>query len=174
MKTITNKIILLFCLVMLTLSTTSCLKDDPMFDWDASGSVIELPYNSHTVLYSKVTSAKNVEAGLMVNYTVSFAADNHEDIPVTLAAEESMVAEYNKTLSATTKKYVLLPASTYTLPGVVIKQGTQLWKETLVINTSTLKPGEKYLLPVKITGVPAGYTISGNFGHVYLRIDMAN
>lgn len=174
MKTITNKIILLFCLVAMTISTTSCLKDDPMFDWEQAVSVIELPYKSHDILKTKVQNTVNQNVELMVNYTVPTASDNGENINVTLAVDPEMVSTYNQGLASTTKKYVLLPAGTYTIPAVVIKQGTQLWKENMTINTSSLKAGEKYLLPIKITGVPAGYTISGNFGHVYLRIDMSN
>lgn len=173
MKTIANKIILLFCLVALTLSSTSCLKDDPMFDWDQAISVIEFPYKSHDILFTKTKTTENLNVELMVNYTVPYASDNGEDIHVTLGVDESMVAKYNNGLAASTKKYVLLPAGTYTLPSPVIQRGTQLWKQVMVINTANLQPGEKYLLPVKITGVPQGYTISGNFGHVYLRVDMA-
>ncbi|MEF9930921.1 MAG: DUF1735 domain-containing protein, partial [Bacteroidales bacterium] len=119
-----------------------------------------------------VVTSKNAEFTLMVNYTVFQVSDNTVDIPVTLAADESLVATYNAGLASSTKKYVLLPATTYTLPSPIIKAGTQLWKENMTVNTSTLKKGEKYLLPIKIASVPAGYTISGNFGHVYLRIDM--
>lgn len=172
MKTIINKIILLFCFVTVTLSLTSCLKDDPMFDWGRAIPVIELPYKSHDITKTKVKNTVNESVELMVNYTVPSASDNTEDIGVTLAVDASMVTQFNNGLAASAQKYVLLPAGTYTLPTVVIRKGTQLWKETMTVNTATLQAGMKYLLPIKITGAPAGYTISGNFGYVYLRIDM--
>ena len=109
----------------------------------------------------------------MVNYTIPYASDNKEDIKVGLGVDESMVARYNATLAATAQKYVLLPASSYTLPSeITISKGTQLWKQELEINTSGLTPKTYYVLPVVITNTPKGYTISGNFGHVYLRIQM--
>src|SRR5574344_1763897 len=97
-----------------------------------------------------------------------------DSIPVDLGIDESLVAAYNSGLSSSTKKYILLPASTYNLPKqATIEKGTRLWSGTFSVKTSTLKKGEKYLLPIKITNVPSGYTISGNFGHLYIRIDMA-
>lgn len=172
MKTITNKIILFFCLIAVTLTSSSCLKDDPLFDWDQAGVVVEMPYKSHYILRTSVIPTTNQVFELMVNYTVPYASDNKTDLSVQLGVDEAMLATYNAGLAAETKKYVLLPAGTYTLPSPIIKAGTQLWKESMTVNTSTLKPGAKYLLPIKIVGVPTGYTISGNFGHLYLRIDM--
>ena len=174
MKTI-NKFISGLCFMALLLTSTSCLDDDPLVDWDNLGVVIELPYKTHEYNLTKVTPNENETFPLMVNYTISRASDNTEDISVQLGVDESMVETYNASLAASAQKYKLLPASTYSLPStLVIKKGTQLLEETMTINTSSLTPGEYYLLPIKITGVPQGYTISGNFGHLYLRVQMAN
>ena len=174
MKTI-NKLISGLCFMALLLTSTSCLNDDPFVDWDNLGGVIELPYKSHYYNLSRVTPDENKTFPLMVNYTVAYASSNTEDIAVQLGVDESMVATYNASLAASAKKYVLLPASAYSLPSTaVIKKGTQYWEEDMTINTSSLTRGVYYLLPIKIIGAPEGYTVSGNFGHVYLRVQMAN
>ncbi|MEF9931512.1 MAG: DUF1735 domain-containing protein, partial [Bacteroidales bacterium] len=115
MKTITNKIMLFLCLVAVTLTSSSCLKDDPLFDWSEAGVVIEMPYKSHYILRDGVVPTKNQDYVLRVNYTISYASDNKNDIDVKLGVDESMVATYNAGLASTTKKYVLLPAGTYKL-----------------------------------------------------------
>ncbi len=173
MKRILNNFLAIATLCVVLFSSTSCLKDDPMFDWDAAIPVIELPYKSHYLTSSKVTPEKNVSFNLMVNYTIPFASDNKEDIKVGLKVDESLVSVYNASLASTAKKYELLPAGTYNLPSeITIAKGTQLWKQDLEINTSSLTPKTYYILPVVISSAPQGYTISGNFGHVYLRVQM--
>lgn len=172
MKTL-NRFLLLICLIAVGFSSTSCLKDDSLIDWSKLGVVIELPYKNHYLRATKVTPVKNISFDFMVNYTVSYDSDNTEDIPVTIVKDASMIDAYNASLG-TSGTYIELPESTYKLPSPVIAKGTRLYKTTIEINTATLSAGKKYIIPIKITGVPQGYTISGNFGHVYLRVDMAN
>lgn len=172
MRTI-NKFFILVCLIVTTLTSTSCLKDDPLFDWDKMGFVIELPYKSNTpASKTAVTPANNVSFDFMVNYTLPYESDNKEDIPVGIAAAPEALDAYNKSLGAS-GTYILLPASAYTLPSPVIAKGKRLFQAPLEIKTSGLELNKKYVLPVKITSVPAGYTISGNYGIVYLRVHMA-
>lgn len=168
-----KRFFILICLIATTLTSTSCLKDEPLFDWDAMKFVIELPYkNNVPAAKTFVTPAANVSFDFMVNYTVPYESDNQEDIPVTIAADPDAVTAYNQSLGSAAGTYILLPASTYTLPSPVIAKGKRLYQTPLEIKTATLQPGKKYVLPVKITGVPTGYTISGNFGIVYLRVHM--
>ncbi|OAV68495.1 hypothetical protein Barb4_02058 [Bacteroidales bacterium Barb4] len=153
------------------LSFTSCLNDDPLVDWDAMIPVIELPYNSHNVSKTKVTPDENVTFDLLINYTIPDKKDSKTEIPVGLSVNEAGVETYNN--ANPNAGYELLPSSAYTLPAVVvIAPGTQLVEFPLEVNTSQLEPKKKYLLPVVISSVPSGYTVSGNFGHVYLRVDM--
>jgi hypothetical protein len=169
-----NKILFTLVSVICLLGTTSCLKDDPIIDWGNIKYVIEMPYKSHYILKQKVTATSDQTFDLMVNYTINDVKLVKENIAVDLGIDETLVAAYNSTLSSSTKKYILLPAVTYTLPKqITIEKGTRLWSGKFTVKTSTLKKGEKYLLPIKIVNVPAGYTISGNFGHLYIRIDMA-
>ncbi|MEG0518871.1 MAG: DUF1735 domain-containing protein [Bacteroidales bacterium] len=170
MKTI-NKFFPLVCLIVTALTSTSCLKDDNFIEWDKMGVVIELPYVNHYITQTKVLPTKDISFDFLVNYTVPYAEDNQQDISVSLAVAPDMVKTYNQSLGST-GTYILLPESAYTLPSPVIPKGKRLYEAPFTIKTSDLQPGEKYLLPIKIAGVPAGYTISGNFGHVYLRIHM--
>ena len=110
----------------------------------------------------------------MVNYTIDYASKLTEDIPVNLAVDPDMVGEYNASLPSYSTKYELLPDVTYQLPATLtITKGTHLAETTMTVNTADLVPGKYYMLPVVISGVPDGYIASGNFGHLYLRILMA-
>lgn len=172
MKTI-NKIMTTLCLMTLVLSSTSCLKDKPLINWSDMKSVIELPYKSHYKILTHVVPDHNEEFKLMVNYTIPYASDNKEDIPVRLGVDESLVETYNAT-NADEKQYELLPASAYTIPDVVIAKGTQYWEKDMIIKTDMLSRGKYYLLPIVIVEVPANYIISGNFGYVYLKVQMSD
>jgi hypothetical protein len=149
---------------------TSCLNDDPLVDWDAMVTVIEFPYINHYITKTKVTATENTTFDLMVNYTIADKKDSKTDIPVELAVDEARVKVYND--ANNNAGYELLPASTYTLPAVVIPAGVQLVTLPVEVNTSGLTPKKKYILPLVIRSVPSGYVVSGNFGHVYLRVDM--
>lgn len=173
MKTI-RKIILAVFLGAATLSTTSCLNDTPLVNWDDLGVVIELPYKSHYLAAQNVKPGQEVTFDIMVNYTIDYASKVTEDIPVNLAVDPDMVGEYNASLPSYSTKYELLPEGTYQLPATItITKGTQLAETTMTVNTADLAPGKYYMLPVVISGVPDGYIASGNFGHLYLRILMA-
>lgn len=168
-----KKILLYITLALSVFTTSSCLNDKPLIDWEDAIFVVELPYKTHYQLISKVKPEKNESINLMVNYAVPYASDNDKDLPVTLGIDEKRVDIYNSGLSSSTQKYILMPADAYTIPqDIVITKGTKLWKQPFEINTSKLEKGKKYLIPIVIKGVPEGYTISGNFGHLYVRIDM--
>ena len=154
-------------------TSTSCLDDDPLINWDDMISVIELPYKSHYTTLSQVTPEKNETFTLMVNYTIPKVEGNKEDITVNLGVDESMVSSYNATLAASSKKYEMLPASACTVPSsMVISKGTRYTEQQVTVNTASLEPGKYYILPIKITSTSGNYVISGNFGHLYVRVQM--
>lgn len=169
MKTM-KKALLYLSLAVTALCSVSCLNDDPLIDWSDIKYVIELPYNSHYQLIQNVDQGEELEFELWVNYTIDYASKVEEDIPVTMGVNEALVETYNST---STTKYELLPAGCYDLPQTLtIKKGTQLVEDKVTVRTDNLKPGGRYILPVIIANVPEGYTISGNFGHLYLRVNM--
>jgi hypothetical protein len=166
MKTKLYKYVLIALCSVLSLS--SCLRDDTLVDWDDMVFVIEFPYISHYITQTRVTTTQNVTFSLMLNYTIPDKKDSQSDIPVGVVVDESRVKVYN---DANNASYELLPTSAYTLPAFVIPAGTQLLTVPIEINTSVLEAQKRYILPVVIKDVPPGYVISGNFGHVYLRVD---
>lgn len=175
MKSI-HKIILAFAVPALMLCATSCLDDDPLIDWSQLGVVVELPYTSHSQVKNNVAQGTVVTFELMVNYTIDYADKVTEDIPVGLAVDQDMVTEFNSSLAASEQQCEIFPAGSYDLPSqLVIAAGTK--KTAVDFNVtvdSRFEPGHRYLLPVVISSVPDSYIISGNFGHLYLEINMAD
>lgn len=153
-----TKVYSFLSILFITLTMSSCLKDDYLVNWDDAKPVIELPYTKHTTSTS-VTAGTEVSFKLYVNYTIADWRNQNEDIVVGLSIDESQVGTST-----------LLPASTYTLPATmtIVKQ-SQLAETELKINTTGLDKGT-YALPVIIKSVPAGYTISGNFGMMLFKI----
>ncbi len=168
-----KNIIKILCIALVSFSATSCLQDEPLINWENAIPVIELPYPSHNIRTSNVVPTEDETIHLIVNYSTSMASDNTADLSIGLMVDEDRLATYNATLSATTQKYVMLPADTYTLPATaVIAKGTKKWEHDMVVETKDLAPGEKYLLPIVISSVPEGFTLSRNFSYVYVRVDM--
>ncbi len=159
-----------FVAVMALFTLTSCLKDDPWTDWSQLKSPIELPYSSHFLRKTRVKVGDQVTFDLMVNYTIPDQKNMVEDIPVELAVDANLIDSFNDYYGTS---YQLLPSSCYTMPEVIIKKGVRLWEQDFVVNTAGLEAGKRYILPIIIKSVPSNYLISGNFGVVYLRIDMA-
>lgn len=153
------KIYALILTVLTALSTTSCLDDEYLVDWDDIKAVIELPYTRHYVNQT-VNQGNDATFDLMVNYTIANWRNQNDEISVGLKVDADQVGDY-----------VLLPASTYTLPATLeIHKQTQLTTHKLTVNTSGLEKGKTYALPVVISNVPSGYTISGNFNLVVFRV----
>lgn len=153
-----TKTYLMISMLVMALAMTSCLKDDYLVDWDDAKPVIELPYTRHTTS-TTVTAGTEVTFPLYVNYTIADWRNQNEDIVVGLGIDESQTGTSR-----------LLPASTYTLPQTMtIAKQKQLAETQLKINTAGLEKGT-YALPVIIKSVPAGYTISGNFGMVLFKV----
>lgn len=153
-----TKVYLLLSILCMAFIMSSCLEDDYLVDWDDAKPVIELPYTRHTQS-TTVTAGTEVSLKLYVNYTIADWRNQKEDITVELGIDASKVGTS-----------ILLPASTYTLPATMtIAKQTQLAETELKINTAGLEKGT-YALPVIIKSVPAGYTVSGNFGMMLFKV----
>lgn len=153
-----TKVYLLLSILCMAFTMSSCLEDDYLVDWDDAKPVIELPYTRHTQS-TTVTAGTEVSLKLYVNYTIADWRNQKEDITVELGIDASKVGTS-----------ILLPTSTYTLPATMtIAKQTQLAETELKINTAGLEKGT-YALPVIIKSVPAGYTVSGNFGMMLFKV----
>lgn len=177
MKTTIKTITLFTCFVLLF---SSCLKDEPTWDWSKiqGWGVVELPYKAHWQRKTQVVPPTPVEFDLMLNYTIPDKKDMKEDIVVTLsvAATQAELDRFNKAMGLKgASAYQLLPAGSYTVPTTLtIPKGTQLIDFKVQVTTSGLDPanGKFYLIPVKIESASNNHIVSGNFGYLDLRIDL--
>ena len=164
-----NKILSFLFMVVTAFSTTSCLEDEYLFDYDNMTPVIELPYVNHYLNLSYKAGSTSVSSKLYVNYSIADWRDINEEIPVTLDIDQSLLSGAE-----------LLPASAYNLtfpltmtimkasdidPTDRDKLNNQSATEILNINLTdpALESGKKYGLPVRIVNAPSNYVISGNF-----------
>ncbi|MBE6273461.1 MAG: DUF1735 domain-containing protein [Bacteroides sp.] len=164
-----NKILSFLFMVVTAFSTTSCLEDEYLFDYDNMTPVIELPYVNHYLNLSYKAGSTSVSSKLYVNYSIADWRNIDEDIPVTLDIDQSLLSGAE-----------LLPASAYNLtfpltmtikkasdidPTDRDKLNNQSATEILNINLTdpALESGKKYGLPVRIVNAPSDYVISGNF-----------
>ena len=153
------KIYLLPIIICMVLLLSSCLKDEPLDDFSGIKPVIELPYASSHSSTTTCSKGEDVTFKLMVNYTITDWREQNDEIVVGLGIDEGLVG-----------KNTLLPASAYTLPAnMTISKQTQLATTDLIVSTTGLAVG-KYTLPVIITSVPEGYTISGNFNYALFTV----
>lgn len=181
MKMKTNKIKILCVGIVSLFVMTSCLKDEGMVKWENGiYNIVEFAHVSHNVRIQNVKPTANITfTPLYLNYTIPKLEDHKSDVTVSLGIDESRVAKYNSDNALdgslpSKQPYLLMPASAYTLPTTLnIPAGTRTITWDLPVNTSTLEPGKKYMIPVVITGAPGGITISGNFGYLLLRADMS-
>ena len=165
MKNIVKRVAI-FAMALVSLTITSCLKDDAFIEWDDAVYVIELPYTKHYLLKQNIKPDTQVEFDLMVNYSIDTESKMTEDIPVTLGVDESIAGRYSA--------YKVLPSSAYTLPSeIVITKGERLWSGKIAVNTAGLKPGGKYQIPIVIKDAPDDYVVSGNFNYLHLLIKIA-
>ncbi|MCI5580378.1 MAG: DUF1735 domain-containing protein [Phocaeicola plebeius] len=176
-----TRFISLLLVALVAVTSTSCLKDDYLFDYDNMKSVIELPYLDHSKSFSYKDGATSVSTELYVNYSIANWRDIKEDIPVELSIDESLLggakllpaSAYNLKFPLT---MTILRASEQEKLSQLVHDGEKLnWQsaqELLTINLTdpNLVSGTKYALPLTISSVPSQYTISGNFRNVVFYV----
>lgn len=172
-----TKIISLLFIALTALSTTSCLNDDYLFDFDNMQAVIELPYVDHSQDLTYRSGATSVSTNLYVNYSIADWRNINEEIPVTVNINESLLPGGAE----------LLPPSSYNLKfplTMTIKKASdvdstdrdklnnQSATEVLTIDltNSNLTAGKTYVLPLEIASAPSQYVISGNFRTVLFYV----
>lgn len=163
-------------------SLTSCLKDEYLYDYDDQKPVIEIAYfaaNTHT--QEMRTTRGNVNTKFEVNYSIADWRNIKEQIPVVVDIDQAYLP----------KGAILAPASCYsgvTFPATVtIQDAETAWKNykreeynlqkmhqniTFNFDDPALENNKTYALPISIKSVPAGYTISGNFGYMVFKVTM--
>ena len=169
-----TRFISLLLVALVAVTSTSCLKDDYLFDYDNMKSVIELPYLDHSKSLSYKDGATSVSTELYVNYSIANWRDIKEDIPVELSIDESLLggakllpaSAYNLKFPLT---MTILRASEQEKLSQLVHDGEKLnWQSaqevlTISLTDPNLVSGTLYALPLTISNVPSQYTISGNF-----------
>ena len=122
------------------------------------------------------TATFSLAAHTLFNVTNSMA-----NVTVAVAEDPTLIAEYNTAngLDGTVGKmpYVQMPAATYTLPANLTFAATGNPLATAIsavtVNTSGFTSGEKYIIPLIITGTSSTNTgIHPTRSHLYMLLDM--
>ncbi|WP_293302471.1 DUF1735 domain-containing protein [Pedobacter sp. UBA4863] len=160
-------------LVLLTMSLSSCLKDDTIIGPDAPGAlknIIELknqsaiksgataPYAMYIPFTLEPTSTSN-EFEVAVQYAGAETAPS--DITVNLATDAAAITTYNAKEGTALAQ---IAATSYSFPAsVVIPKGQREAKFKITVKPNTFDATKENALALKITSASTG-TISGNFG----------
>lgn len=189
----------IFCAVAL-LSTTSCLKDDYLYDYDNQKAVIEFM----TETKASTINCKNMKGvgAAYVNYSISDAKNITEDIHVTVSLDESLIAgkallpavAYKLRIhtmasdtyasfpaDAVIPAYAKLPDRRPNTDPSNPTENVQLYEANrqsvaLVVEIDAEATGIEagtYYLPLRITSVsPNVAPISGNFGYQIITVNV--
>lgn len=172
-----SKTISFFLFICTAFLTTSCLEDEYLYDFDNQKPVIELPYVNHSLSLTYKAGQTSVATPLYVNYSIADWRNIHEEIPVVVGIDESLLPGGTE----------ILPSSSYNLafpltmtirkasdvdPTDRTKLNNQSAQENLTIDLTDkrLTPGKTYALPVRIESAPSQYTVSGNFNTMVFLI----
>jgi Domain of unknown function (DUF1735) len=100
-----------------------------------------------------------------VNYAATNVAPTDETI--TIGIDQAALSAYN---SANTAQYQLFPDSIFSFntTTITVKKGDNYSNAiSLAVFPIKVDPSQNYMLPISIKTVPAGSTISTNFGTIY-------
>lgn len=170
-------IIVTISLVMLV--ATGCLKDTPATDLSHEGTILEL-------IYPPAASNNGVGSGLeyfgggaltfpstdladTVTFYVNIAGTNvlPKALSVTVAPDPNALLD---NFSNDSISYIAFPDSDYTILNATktIPAGSRLDTFQVVFYPYKFDPTKNFMLPLTATN-SGGYTLAGNFGHLYLH-----
>ena len=170
---------ILFLLILMTLSMTSCLNDleDFMEEFSSSPAIAELSEASNpstgTVEREIIDPTKTSSFSLRVNIASVYPLN----IPtkVTLALDNALITEYNTTRELTGENAAVpVPLNAITIPSynVTIPAGER--EADWIFSVDAAKVPNPvttlYIIPVRITNAENGVIPSGNFGTKLVRI----
>lgn len=107
-------------------------------------------------------------ANFHVNYAAVNVAPNDETIG--LAIDTAAIATYN---ASNAIQYEALPDSlfSFTSTTVTVKKGDNYTGAIpFVVYPSKVDPTKNYMLPIRVSSVPPGSTISANYGTIYYHL----
>lgn len=179
-----TRFISLLIIAFVALTTSSCLNDEYLYDYDDQQPVIEFPQTNHYEDLDYSAGDTSTSSYIIVNYTIANWKDIDEDIPVVVSIDESYMDDgytlfpsgsYDLTFPLTmTIEDAETQAAEYTreLDGSTSnKYNRQSAQTVITFDLTQLTEGTSYALPLAITSVPSGYTISGNYGYYVYYLD---
>ncbi len=162
-----------------SLGLAGCLKDTPNVDFSSVGTIIEFEYPSGGG-GSGLGSGLEYFGGGALTYPPTDAVDTatfmvniaspsplSSDLTVTLGVDANALLDHYATDSI---KFVKMPDSLYKIisTSAVIKAGSRLATFKIAFYPSKVDPTQNYGLPITVAN-SGGYTVSGNFGHIYFH-----
>jgi len=166
MKILHNIPYLFTGILVLCVAITSCNKPD--FITSAREGNIYMPAASTSGLHNLLLT----DTAQTINFGAAYGGLSYpgKDITVSFKVDSTLISRYN---AANGTNYVILPSSTYQVSSLsaIIKAG-QTSSNTLSIKviSTNLNKSLKYIIPVSITTVTAGF-IDSSLGTTYFRVD---
>lgn len=156
-------------IIALTL-LNSCVKSrDGRTDFSSLQPVVLIPEGGLSAFSSQALLFPGTDLADTTYFHVNYAATNvaGSDQKITLAIDQAAIVAYN---AANPTQYVLFPDSIFNFSSkeITIKKGNNYSDLIpLIVFPSKIDPTKNYLLPISVKGVPAGSTVSGNFGTIF-------
>ena len=162
----------------MALGMASCLKDTPSTDLSHAGTIIEMIYPPAAQSNGVGTGLEYFSGGSLlypssdvsdtITFYVNIAGTNTLSKPLTVTVGVNNAA-LNDNISNDGITYVAMPDSDYHIikTSGTIPAGSRMDTFQVVVFPSKIDPTKNYGLPIAVTA--PGYTISGNFGKLYLH-----
>jgi Domain of unknown function (DUF1735) len=158
---------------------SGCLKDTPVVDFSKVGTIIEFEYpagGGNTAIGSGLEyfgggalTYPPTDLADTATFMVNIASPNtlSKDLVVTIAADPNALTDNFSRDSIT---YLAMPDSLFTILNTTatVKAGSRQATFQIAFFPSKVDPSKNFMLPIAITNAQ-GYTVSGNFGHIYFH-----
>ncbi len=174
-----NSIKIISLLVVITMSLTSCLHDleDFMGEFSKTPAIAEIPEAANPATGTIVREIINpsVPANFVLKLNITAANYLSTDTKITVAIDTSMIGAYNTEHGLTgAAKAKAVPAAAISVASydVIIPAGKREadWAFSVDALQVPNPTNTFYMIPVKITAVDNGVTISGNYNFKLIRI----
>ncbi|AYL98407.1 DUF1735 domain-containing protein [Mucilaginibacter celer] len=161
-------------LLVLTVFFSSCLKDDRYVDFGASGTIVEFPLGGKINFAADAiteTPDPSDNSTIVREFAVNVASPElpTKETKLTLAVDNSIVADYNKSQSVVSYEAFPTDAFKFTNTSVSIAAGKRVAIVSVTFYKAKLDPSKSYMLPIKIADA-GGLNISANKGIHYYHI----
>ena len=160
-------------LLLSVLSFSSCVKSRTgETDFSGLKPVVLIPEGGLAAFSSQALTFPGTDVTDTASFYVNYAATNvaPADEAITIAIDPTALATYN---SSSSIQYQLFPDSifSFTTTTVTVKKGDNYTSAIpLAVFPIKIDPTKNYMLPISIKAVPAGATVSTNFGTIYYHL----